>query len=141
MVVLLARAVVSWKIATVSFEVLSRECLLFAPADFSEGKGLVPGDRYLLGLFLNQPFLIFFSKPSSSYCSPRHFFPRFPSFSVADLSVFGGAGFLVNFSFDCYPFEVAERPWRRSRKLLVSGRVSGNQAGPSGSSAGRSPRP
>ncbi|KZV32063.1 hypothetical protein F511_28803 [Dorcoceras hygrometricum] len=58
-----------------------------------------------------------------------------------DLSDFGGAGFPVNFSFDCYPFEAAERPWRRSRKLLVSGRTSGNQAGPSGSSAGRSPRP
>ncbi|KZV28785.1 hypothetical protein F511_06705 [Dorcoceras hygrometricum] len=46
----------------------------------------------------------------------------FPSFSVEDLSDFGGAGFLVNFSFDCYPFEAAERPWRISRKLLVSGR-------------------
>ncbi|KZV46838.1 hypothetical protein F511_30195 [Dorcoceras hygrometricum] len=42
--------------------------------------------------------------------------------SVEDLSDFGGAGFLVNFSFDCYPFEAAERPWRISRKLLVSGR-------------------
>ncbi|KZV55479.1 hypothetical protein F511_29585 [Dorcoceras hygrometricum] len=50
-----------------------------------------------------------------SYCSPEAFFPRFPSFSVEDLSVFGGAGFLVNFSFDCYPFEAAERPGRRSR--------------------------
>ncbi|KZV14053.1 hypothetical protein F511_44531 [Dorcoceras hygrometricum] len=57
-----------------------------------------------------------------SYCSPEVFFPRFPSFSVEDLSVFGGAGFLVNFSFDCYPIEAAERPGRRSRKLLVSGR-------------------
>ncbi|KZV32237.1 hypothetical protein F511_22788 [Dorcoceras hygrometricum] len=57
------------------------------------------------------------------------------------IECFGGAGFIVNFSFDCYPFEAAERPWRRSRKLLVSGRVSGNLAGQSGSSAGRSPRP
>ncbi|KZV33491.1 hypothetical protein F511_34403 [Dorcoceras hygrometricum] len=71
----------------------------------------------------SQIFLIFFLKPSSSYCSPEAFFPRFPSFSVEDLSVFGGAGFLVNFSFDCYPFEAAERPGRRSRKLLVSGRL------------------
>ncbi|KZV28951.1 hypothetical protein F511_44689 [Dorcoceras hygrometricum] len=46
----------------------------------------------------------------------------FPSFSVEDLSVFGGAGFLVNFFFDCYLFEAAGRPGRRSRKLLVSGR-------------------
>ncbi|KZV34618.1 hypothetical protein F511_20183 [Dorcoceras hygrometricum] len=53
---------------------------------------------------------------------PKHFFPRFPSFSVEGWSVFGGAGFLVNFSFDCYPIEAAERPGRRSRKLLVSGR-------------------
>ncbi|KZV23650.1 hypothetical protein F511_32923 [Dorcoceras hygrometricum] len=59
-----------------------------------------------------------------SYCSPEAFFPRFPSFSVEDLSVFGGAGFLGNLSFDCYPFEAAERPGRGSRELLVSGHLS-----------------
>ncbi|KZV26488.1 chaperone protein dnaJ 16 [Dorcoceras hygrometricum] len=68
-------------------------------------------------------YLFSFSpNPRISYCSPRHFFPRFPSFFVEDLSGFGGAEFLVEFSFDCYPLEAAERPWNRSRRLLVSGR-------------------
>ncbi|KZV37585.1 hypothetical protein F511_42084 [Dorcoceras hygrometricum] len=38
------------KLERCRFEVLSRECLLFATADFIEGKELVPADRYILVL-------------------------------------------------------------------------------------------
>ncbi|KZV38513.1 hypothetical protein F511_40214 [Dorcoceras hygrometricum] len=92
------------KLERCRFEVLPRECLLFAPADFIEEKELVPADRYLLvlsaaliisrrwiwgiinrsvvrhlELFLNQPFLS--SSPNPRRATVHREFP--PPFPVA----------------------------------------------------------
>ncbi|KZV15884.1 hypothetical protein F511_21849 [Dorcoceras hygrometricum] len=95
----------------------------------------------------------------------ERFFPRFLSIPAFVFDDFGGAGFLVSCSVDCYSLEVVERLVEVSVKLLVyedfwrnlierslivvrfwvsdliRRGALGNQAGPSGSSAGRSPRP
>ncbi|KZV30828.1 hypothetical protein F511_37142 [Dorcoceras hygrometricum] len=83
--------------------------LLNSSIDFSESAGenlrsiYRSVDRHLD--YLSQLFLIFFSKPLTNYCSPRHFFPRFTSHPAFVFGYLCGAEFPLLSPFVCYPFE------------------------------------
>ncbi|KZV30267.1 hypothetical protein F511_39823 [Dorcoceras hygrometricum] len=64
-------------------------------------------------------FLISIFKPSFYLLFTERFFPRFLSITAFVFDDFGGAGFLVSCSVDCYSLEVVERLVEVSVKLLV----------------------